>query len=260
MTYKDREEHGEATLSWNCQADNEEEVRDAWAVTCPGDEITGVEQWPFNPEIPSWVPKENAAGNFRGGVRVSSVQPDGRVRFYPEGGGPEYSAPWEEFKERFRQIGEDEANHRTPDPAYFGFDDGPAVLGFSWGQFWNGWACPSIEKDALSEWMKRMDFDERNEHILKWENGKLYHIGEEDEPEDRYEIEPSTLLFEKRLLTVYNVSLGWCWWEDPADPEKLAEMHEDEFENIAKASVPPLMKKWHAGIIKQAREEREKSS
>jgi hypothetical protein len=220
VSYKDREINGEASLRWSCQAADEDAARDAWAETQGGDEIVSVERWPFPPHKTEWLPRGEGAKYPRDGVTVVSCE-DGLLAFAPMGGGFVRRAPWEQFSTDFRSVtDEDQIVSRSHELAVFSLDWGPSIVGFTQGRRWNGWGCPILEKESLASWIKAtLTSDSGATATLYWEDGKLYHCDEYcDAP--RWEIEPSTLMWEGRELTVYDVSIGWCW-----DEQDLQRIH-----------------------------------
>jgi hypothetical protein len=215
VIYKDRKTSGEMSLKWSCQAADEGAARDAWAETQGGDEIISVERWPFPPHKTEWLPRVDGAKYPRDGVTVVSfVYEDGLLEFAPLGGGFVRRAPWEQFSTDFRSVtDEDWVASRSHELAVFSLDWGPSIVGFTQGHRWNGWGCPILEKESLTRWIEAtLTPDPDAAGALYWEGGKLYHY-DEYSGQPRWEVEPSTLTWEGRELTVYDVSLGWCWNE-----------------------------------------------
>ena len=221
VIYKDRKEHGEALLSWPCLAPTEEAARDAWAHTCAGDEILDVEEWPFYPRKTTWMPKDPAATFPKSAFTVLNVKGD-LLELAPMGGGLGGSMLVKKFLENFREPTEEElAAASQARLAIFSLDWGPCVVGFSWGQRWNGWGCPTLEKESLSKWMEET-LDGEESMTLEWKDGKLFHVWEpyDDDDPGREEIEPEKVFFDGKEYECYDVSLSWCWHEYDADDLK----------------------------------------
>lgn len=145
---------------------------------------------------------------------MSFVYEDGLLEFAPLGGGFVRRAPWEQFSTDFRPVTDEDLASRSHELAVFSLDWGPSIVGFTQGHRWNGWGCPILEKESLTRWIEATLTPEPDAAgALYWEGGKLYHYDEHSGNKPRWEVEPSTLTWEGRELTVYDVSLGWCWNE-----------------------------------------------
>lgn len=267
ITYSDDKANPHHIVRWNCQAATEDDARDAWAESCPGSELKSVERWPFDPDERLWVSKTRESDDVRGAVSISSItEEDGNftIHYFPEGGGFQFIASWEEFQERYQRYLEGQQPYevvkKEPHLAYFCFDDGPSILGFTWGGLWNGWGMPSLEVNSLKEWMKAMPdwFQEQDENTLKWVGGKLFMLGDSEDDPDRYEIEPVAITYQGQDYLVYGLGGSWCW--NQMYVEELSDCHSDMFEGCETAKVPKELKKRHEDAISQARKEREEEA
>lgn len=210
---------------------------------------------PFDPkEQPTWLRIGREPGDIRGGVTVDSVEVTARgtimVRYYPMGGGCLFAAPWTKFEKRYSPLEEGEMRDRTPELAYFGFDDGPVLMGFTFGGFWNGWACPHVTREAIEAWLVRALHD--NEFPwLKVRDGRVFY--ESEEPDESYEIEAETVMWEGRPIEVYDVSCGLCWNEDLAASVDLGLPEDSTVKQILEATVPEELKAAHEKVVTDIR-------
>lgn len=237
VVYKDRKEHQEAELSWSCQAESEDAARDAWSVSCPGDEIIRVEEWPCDPTFNAWLYGAGKQEYPKHALSILSIIDD-RVTFAPLHGGRSFSGPLDQFLRDFRLVTEEEREAaNTAFLAVFSLDWGPHILGFSWGQRWNGWGDPTLEKESLKKWMTET-LDGEETCTLEWVANKLIHVWEpyDDDDPGREEIEPRELVHDGKTYTVYDVGLSWCWTEYNQDD--LERLPEEELEEVKKAILP----------------------
>ncbi len=141
-----------------------------------------------------------------------------------------YRATTEQFAKQFRPVTPEElAAVRQPELAYFDFDDTPLILGFTYGQRWNGWGVPLLEKESYRAWLEAVNDRQDPECTYMYFKGdKLFvHDPHVDEPDDQ-EIPEELLVYGGQTYRVHDVSNGWCWNQYDMD-ENPVEIFGDEF-------------------------------
>jgi hypothetical protein len=153
------------------------------------------------------------------------------------------------FLERYRPVTAEElANAIPPSIAYFSLDAGPMILGFTYGDRWNGWGRPFVEKESFRKWLEASGdaFDPEYSYMKFDGDNLIYHdpmAAEDDQPVDQV-IPLGQLEYEGRTYEVYNVANGWCWNQyDLASIEAVDfSMDDDPFHQIF---VPEGLEEHH---------------
>lgn len=184
-----------------------------------------------------WVNKYCAAAYPRGGITILEIAEGPRVKYYRDGHCQVYSASVESFHNSYRPATEEELNAEPlPELAYFCFDEGPMILGFSYGTRWNGWGCPLVEKESFRRWLEAMGdvFSPEDGH-MRFEGDKLInhdpYAVEDGRPPDTV-MTSSPLIYEDRTYEVYDVSNGWCWNQYDWDDTEARYFNESVFEQV----------------------------
>lgn len=163
-----------------------------------------------------WFPKEGAVYP-KGAITVIGWADNNRyIQFAKDGYCQVYRLAVDDFHERFRPVTDAERSQPIPpELAYFSFDEGPMILGFTYGDRWNGWGRPFVEKESFRKWIEASGdmFDPDYSH-MKFAGDILIHhdplAAENDEPIDQV-LTPVQLEYQGKTYTVYDVANGWCW-------------------------------------------------
>jgi len=164
-----------------------------------------------------WFPKDEGTVYPKGAITVIGWSDHNRfIHFARDGYCQVYKAEVDDFLARFRRVTDEErATPVPPELAYFCFDDGPMILGFTYGDRWNGWGLPYVEKESFRRWIEASGemFDPEYSHF-KFDGDTLINhdpmAAEDNQPVDQV-VEPTELAFEGKNYVVYHVGNGWCW-------------------------------------------------
>jgi len=181
------------------------------------------------PDLPQrlsrWMPNDPKVGYPKDVVEVVGTDRDKethelRVKFVYEGYCPVYSAGIDKFKDRFRPLTQTELDSKIlPELAYFGFEDGPLILAFTYGDRWNGWGLPVVDKESFRKWLEvtgdmfGVSGDDYSYFKFEGDNLILHipaHESDTGQPIDQV-MEPAELIYRDKTYQVYAVGNGWCW-------------------------------------------------
>lgn len=191
----------------------------------------------------------NGSSGTEGIVSISEHEND-KVKFYPMGGGPLYSAPSKAFLKDFAPLSKDAVAalittyEKAPIWGDWFDEDASSIPGFVNARRWNGWLCPAFEKSDIDAAIE----DDRIANLVYIASKDAYasymDLGGEDIPEgvdlvamaegmtdDFQEFEIGGVTFGIDLyrghtiktangpVTVYSIGESrWCWTSAP-EPE-----------------------------------------
>lgn len=133
---------------------------------------------------------------------------DGRVRFFPQGGGFSYSCPEEEFDKHFKVA---------PEPVFKLVEitgewmDGKKFPAYSNGLVWNGWAMPHFEIEDARRMLNASG------NVWKYDEVADAFTVNEGEEQEVYVAEYIWVDFdngdkEREQIKVYAIGAGaWTW-------------------------------------------------
>ena len=185
-----------------------------------------------------WIPKAPGAKYPKDAICLSSAI-DGKVEISSVGGGMVKSGPIEKFTEHYKLVTQEMKDAKQPELAFFGFDDPPYVLGFTYGYRWNGWGEPLLEEESLRKFWAATTGMGDHEYFRFDDEGVLLHFEYPDgDPENEsYVIEPHIIEYEGKEYRTYNVGCGMCWNQTDVD-NTAGVYNSDEIEEMRKAITP----------------------
>lgn len=157
-----------------------------------------------------WLPNEPGARYPDDSVVIHAAS----VSFSRQGGGFIREMPLASFLANFNRV---EDNEKTPvyRLAFFSFDDGPTILGWTVGERWNGWGCPLLERSCIERYSERIPWEQ-----VTFDGDKLVYYDENCDPDEQAEaIKPQIIHHEGVDFQVYDFGgFGLCWNQvDPDD-------------------------------------------
>lgn len=94
----------------------------------------------------------------------------------------------------------------------FSIDGNEAYEGFTFGQTWNGWACPYFELGTALKIAEMCSLPEEGYTVSYNAVINAFEMVESPEPEDTYNVEAQTINTVDGLKTVYALgAFGWVW-------------------------------------------------
>jgi hypothetical protein len=151
---------------------------------------------------------------FPGRTIVFDRMEAGRMFTYPRGGGFEGSfAPEAIAKYKFRKVTEEEQRLVQIRKTRFEIDGWETSFeGYTWGDRWNGWACPAFEKKQADRiWaLQRKDGNE-----AKYDKATdTFILIRDGNQEDKEIYKGEKHLFASQELVLYPIgSMVWTWSE-----------------------------------------------
>lgn len=199
-----------------------------------------------------WLPK---TGPYPSGAITVIGRTDNnqRIQYAINGYCEVYHVTVDAFLDRYRPVTAEELT--TPIPpalAYFSFDEGPMILGFTYGDRWNGWGLPFVEQESFRKWLEASgDMFDPEYSYMKFDGDNLIHhdplAAEDGQPADQV-MAPKQLEYEGRTYTVYDVANGWCWNQyDLASSESIDfSVDDDPFPQVF---IPEGLEGHHLGFL-----------
>lgn len=177
------------------------------------------------PTIPDyWLPNAPGARYPDDSVIIHAAS----VSFSRQGGGFIREMPLASFLANFRRV---EDNDKTPvyRLAFFSFDEGPTILGWTAGGRWNGWGCPLLERSCIEHYIARLPWEQ-----VSFDGDNLVYYDENCDPGEQAEvIKPQSIHVAGRDFQVYDFGgLGLCW-----NQTELGEAV--DYEECSDAILPP---------------------
>jgi len=210
--------------------------------------------WSGLPVVNSkWIPKEEAAYPKNVITVIGRARDNQSILFSFDGYCQVRLVAREEFLDRFRSVTDAErAQNIPPALAYFSLDEGPMILGFTYGNRWNGWGLPFVEQESFREWLEASgDTSDPEYSYMKFDGDNLIHhdplAAEDGQPVDQV-MAPRQLEYEGRTYTVYDVANGWCWNQyDLAGSESIDfSVDDDPFPQVF---IPEGLEGHHLGFL-----------
>jgi hypothetical protein len=171
-----------------------------------------------------WIPKTPGARHPDDSVAIHSAT----VSVALQGGGFIREIPLDYFLANFRRV---EDYEKKPDYrlAFFSFDEGPTILGWTAGNRWNGWGCPLLERSCIERYIALLPWEQ-----VTFDGDNLVYYDENCDPDEQAEaIRPQVIHAEGRDFQVYAFGgFGLCW--NQTDPENAG----DDLE-CTEAILPP---------------------
>ena len=163
-----------------------------------------------------WLPNAPGARYPDDAVVIHAVN----VSVSPQGGGFIRDWPLASFLANFHRV-EDEEKKPVYRLAFFSFDDGPAILGWTAGDRRNGWGCPLLERSCIERYIERLPWEQ-----VTFDGDNLVYYDENCDPEEQAEaIKPTIIHAEGRDFQVYAFGgFGLCW--NQTEPENAADDQE----------------------------------
>jgi hypothetical protein len=200
-----------------------------------------------------WIPKDSKYP--KGAVTVVGWEDHKRsIQFAVNGYCEVYKAAVDDFLERFRRVTTQERETEiAPALAYFNLDDTPMILGFTYGDRWNGWGLPFVEKESFRKWLQASDVmgDPEYAHFKFRGEDLVYHHDpcsiEEGEPLEQI-LEVKQLEFEGNAYDVYDVSQGWCWNQYDRATTDVNDMV-DVDGSFPRVFIPKGLEEYHLGFL-----------
>lgn len=178
-----------------------------------------------------------------GGALIADLPPDlflEATQYEP----PDPSSP--------EPVGEG-ATGDLPSLSFFSLDYGPTVLGFSWGQRWNGFGQPSLEASTLRRWVEETFEEDGLEHDIyfEWRGDELWVVNKND-PLQTCEIPPGNVEFNGTSYDVYDVSQSLCWFE--FDAREARRLQGKDWRDCLTAITPPGLEREPAKMLAEPTE------
>jgi hypothetical protein len=129
------------------------------------------------------------------------------VSVSPQGGGFIRKIPLADFLANFSRVEnpDKQSDYRL---AFFYFDEGPAILGWTSGNRWNGWGCPLLERSCIERYIEQLPW----EQICFKGDELVYHDENYDAEEQAEAIKPQVIRHDGKDFQVYAFGgLGFCW-------------------------------------------------